>query len=276
MMLMVGFGYSNNLVFFVCFFLTSFGTVAMVFTNQNLKKLDLQNFGARPFFADERGEFFLSVLPRSNHDLINITVKYETFQKLIEKIPAKIESSITLPIKNSERGLHKLPTIRVESSYPFQLCRSWKIVCPLQEYLVYPSRLGSPHFPGQADGSNKNKLTSKNNSDEDFGGVKIYEKSDSPRRIDWKSTARTREMQVKMFDSKEGQTLIFRWEQTQELTSFEARISQLALWIDLAEKSRSVYQLILPGFKSELSQGLNHWQSCLKSLALLDSAHVST
>lgn len=276
LMFMIAFGYTNNLVFFVCFFLTSFGTVAMFFTNQNLKNLDLQNLTVKPFFADEKGELVIQVRPRSKTDLINILVKIQTFQRFIEVIPGRVETSIPIPIKNSSRGWHQIPPVRLESTYPFQLCRSWRTARPTQEYLVFPSRLGSQQFPGQGDTPNENKKVKKErSSNEDFGGIKTYEKSDSPRRIDWKATARTREMQVKMFTSSEGQSLIFNWEQTHGLPSFEARISQLTLWIDLAEKDQSAYQLILPGFTSELSQGLSHWETCLKSLALMETPHVS-
>ncbi len=275
LMLMIAFGYSNNLVFFVCFFLTSFGLVSMLITNQNIKHFNLLNLSAKPFFADALGEALLQVRVNSKSDLQNIQIQAQNSQRLLEEVPAQVETLIPFPLQKTTRGRHRFPALRIESHYPFQLCRSWKTIRSSQEYLVYPSRLGSSHFPRQGEGPENEKQVGKKISDDDFAGFKPYGKTDSPRRIDWKATARSNSIQVKIFESSEGQNLVFTWEQTHDLDSFEARLSQLALWVDLAERSGHKYQVILPGFQSHLSRGSTHWQECLTALALMEPQHVS-
>lgn len=274
-LLLLAFGYANNLVFLVCFFLSSFAIVTMYLTNQNVKEVEVVSLSSVSFFADDQGTISVHLHSQNRQDLLNLRLESQGFESWIDEVPRDLGSSAVLFLPKTKRGWHEVPRIKIESVFPYQLFRSWKNIKVTHRYLVFPTREGRPSFPPQGDEVGET-TSQKQANQEEYIGAKLYEKSDSPRKIDWKSTARTQILQVKKFDSKQGENAIFRWQDTQFLIPFESRISQLALWIDIAEKKNLNYQLILPHWKSDLSHGSKHWSHCLEALATMDSSHVAT
>ena len=59
-----------------------------------------------------------------------------------------------------------------------------------------------------------------------------------------------------------------------ELPNFEDKISQLALWIELCEKNRIEYRLLLPLYKTAFGLGDTHYRQCMEHLALLEEKNV--
>lgn len=273
----MAFAYSNNLVFSVCFFLTSLGVSSTFYCHQNLQNLEMPAISVKPFCADSIGDLILRFRSLNHSGLNNINLKYDDYTQMIEDIPSSLETSIRIPLMNFHRGWNSLSSIHVESLFPFQLCRSWKVLPPPpnNSVLVFPRRQGPLPWPGQGVEDLGPQAKRNKHSEDEFSGLKPYEKSDSPRRIEWKSSARSGQIQVKVFESQTSPKLILTWQHTVGLSNLEDRVSQLALWLDEAEKRHFDYQLVLPHWQSPLGQGQGHWQNCMKTLALLDPQHVS-
>lgn len=274
-LLLLAFGYANNLIFFVCFFLSSFAIVTMYMTNQNVKEVEIRNLSTASFFADEQGTLTVHLHSQNRQDLLNFRLECQSFDAWVDDVPRDLGSSAVLFLPKTKRGWHEVSGIKIESVFPYQLFRSWKNIRVTHRYLVFPAREGRATFPPQGNEGGQIKSQRQENQEE-FIGTKPYEKSDSSRRIDWKSTARAQILQVRKFDSNQGENAIFRWQDTQSNLPIESRISQLALWIDIAERKNVNYQLVLPHWQSDLSHGSKHWTHCLEALATLDYSHVAT
>lgn len=275
LMLAIALSYANNLVFFVCFFLTSFGIVALYMTNRNVKNFAIDAVHVTPFFADSRGEIQVTVKPLGHQILYNIKMKLFNLVTLIEYIPAKSDLLVALPLPCAQRGWNELPPLQIESDFPFRMCRSWKKINIDRKFMVYPARFGTRSFPLQGEEPGKQSQNKKLQG-ENFQGHKIYTIFDSVRRIDWKASARSQKTLIKNFDESSADSVIFHWKHTEALRDTESRLSQLALWIDVAEQKHVNYQLILPFWKSSVGKGPTHWDSCLQTLALWKSENVST
>jgi uncharacterized protein (DUF58 family) len=102
---------------------------------------------------------------------------------------------------------------------------------------------------------------------DDFTGVRSYVPGESQRHVDWKAVARGQPMMTKQFAAENDGTLHFDFS-TLPMQGVEARLSQLALWIIEAERTRRRYSLRLPGADIPAALGESHYHKCLQALAL--------
>ncbi|MGB2694165.1 MAG: DUF58 domain-containing protein [Dehalococcoidia bacterium] len=100
------------------------------------------------------------------------------------------------------RGLFSMGPVRVTSGDPFGLFRVSRHYGEPQHVLVYPRALDLPnfsvppaHLPGEGRFRRPTNAVTPNAS-----GVRDYRPGDSLNRIHWRSTARTRELMVKLFE----------------------------------------------------------------------------
>ena len=75
---------------------------------------------------------------------------------------------------------------------------------------------------------------------------------------------------IRRFEEESAVQLDFNWEQTSGIKEFEDRVSQLALWVDQAERQGAEYSLQVGNWKSGRSRGPNHWNRCFEYLALME------
>lgn len=172
----------------------------------------------------------------------------------------------------SHRGLHPLPAAIAQTTFPFGLLRSWKILRPAEKILVFPARKGSLAIPEQGTASAQEEAfqrKAKSMGDE-FLGHRPYQSFDSLRHIDWKAYARQQKFNVKLFENDHQGTQLLSWSHTQSLTNNEERISQLSQWIHLCLRKKQKFILEIPGWTSPTESSPNHTTDCLTHLALLE------
>ena len=81
---------------------------------------------------------------------------------------------------------------------------------------------------------------------DDYGGVRAWQPGESQRHIDWKAAARGQPLLTKQWTGEADEILRLDWHALAPLGD-EARLSQLAKWIVLAERGTAAYELRLPG-----------------------------
>jgi len=272
LMLAVAYIYGNNVVYFVSFFLISWGHIAMWATNINVSRTRLHLTPPAEFFADEKGRLRVQVENKSENLVtgIHVRIRNNKQSQFIPEIARKSSEAVEVFFSVTKRGYQKIPVVVAESFYPFGLLCSWKLARAGTEALVYPAREGSIHFPqGTANhGHDSQGQKIQRSADDSFQGHRPYSSSDSFRQMDWKAYARTGELLIKQFETNEKGSLQLRWEDTANLIDTEKRLSQLSLWIDLCEKQNRIYQLTLPDEVSTWGHGNAHAKECLKKLAL--------
>lgn len=276
-LLAIAFIYSNNVVYFICFFLIALGFVSMWFTNKNVEQIKMSVSASNDFFADEQGRInvFLENKGNSSAYLLRLKIRHSNHFQSVFEIPPRQSQTIQLPISIKTRGSHQLPALVLESHFPFGWFRSWKYHYSHQQVLVYPSREGKRRLPEafHSEGYESGGQKKLNSGDNVFLGHRPYQNFDSLRRVDWKAFARTQELLVKQFESESQGQLQLRWEDTSGST--EKKLSQLSLWISECEKAHRPYQLVLPGEKTDWGLGPKHSRECLKKLSLFEGPRES-
>ncbi|WP_438970547.1 DUF58 domain-containing protein [Methylophaga sp.] len=281
LMLLGAINYNNSLGHLLCFLLASLGHVAMHHSHRNIRLLSVTITALDPVFCHQPAFFRLTVNNTDTEDSYQIDVAHKSrfdlprwqFMKayaLLNKIgcvEADSNHSCVLSIPTSKRGWQRLTKIRLSSLYPLGLFYSWTVYDNQADVLVYPKASGHrplPMFAMQGNQSIKQALQ----GDDDFAGLRTYRSGDPLHRVAWKAFARDEVMRSKQFSRPRGQKLALRWEDLEDLSDTEARLSQLTSWVLQADSQGYQYGLELPDVSIAAGHGPDHQHTCLKALAL--------
>ncbi len=259
-------GYANNLIYIFVFFMISVAFTGMLITNRNVDIVTLLPEQLRPqaLFVGVAGTVSVPLKNRATVKAFEIQVLFEkskdiTSKQIVEQLSEVEVEALFFP---QRRGLIQLPRLVVQSTYPFGLLRAWRVYRVEQKVLVFPEKRGDQKFPSDSLGEQVLQNAGL------FRDHRVFQSSDSVNRIDWRASSRHQELLVKNFEEPERPQLRFDWDQTQNLPTFEARLSQLALWVDEAEKRQHSYSLNLGSKHFPIDHGKAQWFRCLEALAL--------
>ena len=169
-------------------------------------------------------------------------------------------------IETRHRGYLNPGRLKIASCYPLGMFRAWSYLDPGRNCIVYPRPAGSPQLPAATEYAAELQL-GKNTGTDDFTGFKPYRHGDSIRNIDWKAFAKEQPLQVKRFSGSGTSRLILSWDHCGSLSDIERRLSQLCLWVLIAERDGYQYGLDIPGTFIDLGNGDDHLYRCLAGLA---------
>lgn len=263
-LLAMAIGSANNLIYLFTFFLASTAFTGMILTNRNLTNVKFDEAQAEDLFANEINEIQLGFSlhnPRVWSVELFFGVKGSPGIKL--KSIEHDRTFISLPWRPLQRGQQRGPAVKVESTFPFSMFFAWKTLQVEKTFLVYPERKGSLPLPLDLSQGLQQGETGL------FLEHKVYSPGDAVRRVDWRASARSQDLLIKKFEQNNSQTLHLDWDQVQGVVGFEERISQLAAWVDEAEKHGLMYSLSLGVIKIPVARGREHRRFCLSKLAEL-------
>jgi len=268
-LLLVGsINYALSLGFAMTFLLAGMGLAGMVHTARNLARLAVSVGRVEPVFAGEAAQFRLYLDARAPFDRPAILLRQlATGAQLVTDVPAAAMAEAVLAVPATRRGWLALGRVMLETRYPLGLFRAWSYVEPDAQALVYPvpeySTLPAPRADARAGGGGAQAQ-----GNEDFSGLRDYQRSDSPRHVAWKAFARGSAMLTKQFAGEASAELWLDWQDLPQDLSVEARLSRLTGWVLSAEKAGARYGLRLPGAEIAPERGDAHRAACLQALAL--------
>lgn len=264
-MLLGAVNYGNNPAHLLTFLLAGLGGNAIYLTWRNLRGLRLVCQGASPVFAGEPAQFLIE-LEKSEHERPAIQLAFEDSDGVLADLrPGSGRYAQRLTLTALPRGLHALGRLRVSTQYPLGLLRAWcYLECDLP-VLVYP-RPGEPWTPsgGEGDDTLSGELGTGN---DDFMGLRGYHPGDQPSQIDWKSYARDRGLNTRMFSGQSTAPVWIDWQQAPG-ADLESRISALARAVVDADAGGRLYGLRTPHGTLRPARGPVHRHQCLRHLAL--------
>jgi uncharacterized protein (DUF58 family) len=272
-LLVMAIGYANNLLYFFVFLLVSMGMTGMWLTNKNVDSIEVHDIFYSMIFANEKNQLsihFNNLYEKSY--LWDIDFHFEENDKMnetrtIDEIQQYMKSSIEwVPAK---RGLSQLPRLVIESRFPYKMLRAWKYYRKETEILIYPERKGSSLLPTQAGNKSENELHAQAEIQGLFRDFREFQRTDSPTRIDWKRSLKHQKHLVKNFETSGEKKVLIDWEMTQSLQTFEDRVSQMALWIDICHKNHENYSMKIKEDKTSFSNVPSHYKYCMEKLAFL-------
>src|SRR5688572_3311756 len=260
--------YSLSLGFALTFLLAGLGLAGMVHTARNLARIAVSAGRAEPVFAGETAQFRLFLDGRAAFDRPSILARHVgSGSQLVVDIAAGAVAEVVLAVPAPRRGWVPLGRVMLETRYPLGLFRAWSYVEPDARCLVYPrpERSQLPPYSGEAVAGT---LHAPMPGNDDFAGLRSYQRSDSPRHVAWKVVARTDELLTKQFIGEAAAEL---WLDARLLPAglgLEQRLSRLAGWVLAAQRGGAQYGLRLPGVEIAPGRGGSHAAACLRALAL--------
>lgn len=268
-MLLGAVNYTNSMAYLLTFLLGGVFLVCMLHTYRNLRGLVIRLEKPDPAYAGGRLSFPILLDNRSGYarTALRIRVRNDTASgdwMQLDLLPDVLRR-VLLDLPAAKRGWYRIDPLQLESRYPLGLFRAWCYLDSDIDYLVYPRPDGNTRLP-DAVSVNTDELAGRRAGTDDFIGFRAYRAGDPIRSIDWKAVAREQGLLVKRFTGAGGRRLILCWNETPGIDE-EARLSQLCLWVQEAERAGLQYGLELPGARVEFGHGEFHLHQCLQYLA---------
>jgi uncharacterized protein (DUF58 family) len=272
LMLLGSINYNNNLGFVLTFLLASTALVSMLHTHYTLHGLHIKIGRASRAFVGEQAQFQLHIDNRNQAARYALAwcLGYQVNNPLlISDVAADQTATITLPVLATKRGNLELGNITISSRFPFGLFYVWGFAKLNANTVIYPAPLGDKHLPqGMSTEHNKTAaLLFSGIGGDDFVGQREHKLGDSPKLVNWKAVAAGKGWHTKQFGGVESQNLHFNWQQVQHLNT-ESALSQLCLWVLVADGQNANYGLELPNISISPNHGEEHKEKCLTALAM--------
>jgi len=266
LMLVAGLNYANSLALFLTFLLGGFGLISMHQCHRNLLGTGLRAASAGPTFASRAGTLRLELESSASTPRYRIGAAIETETPLLTDLPAKGRQSIDLSVAAPVRGVVHIERLKLTTTHPFGLFRSWSWVHLPLRMIVYPRPSGTLPMPAD-DAQDAGKLARGGAGADEWLGLRPFRDGDSPRQVDWKAYAREAPLLVKEYSASASELRLFRFDALPRW-GIERRLEQLARWIVDAEAQGQTYGIEIPGTRIEPDRGPEHRHRCLSALAL--------
>lgn len=267
-MLIGAINYSLSLGFVITFLLAGLGVVAMLQTWRNLAHLVVAAGRTPPVFAGEAAAFGLVIADHHGRERYAIGVRRGKREAVYADIAALQSAAVAVPVETRSRGWLDPGRLTVFTEFPLGLFHAWSYVELGSRCLVYPKPAATKALPPASPSHQSGGRQQDSRGDDDFSGLRAYQQGDSPRRVDWKASAREQGLLTKQFQGAAQSTLWLDW-QTLPGRDAEQKIALLTRWVLDAQRTAQPFGLRLPGRDIGPDCGERHVQACLEALALL-------
>lgn len=265
-MLLGAMNYNNNLAFLLTFALVALGFVSMHSCQRNIVGLEIAFAGVEPVFAGDTAHFRIALNNRAKSGRCQISLTGGEHPGHAVDLPPGGSEVLVVPIAAERRGRVRLRRFGVRTRYPFELFRAWAWLHMELDGLVYPSLATRPPLPPTSVAALGHRQHDAR-GEEDFAGLRKFQRGDSPRNVAWKAYARAGQLFSKRFSGADTSS---QWFDFDALSGYdvEDRLSILARWIVDADRRGEDYGLRLPGREFPPAHGAAHRLDCLEALAL--------
>lgn len=265
-MLVAGLNYANSLALFLTFLLSGFVLVTMNLCHRNLLGAALYAAVAPPTYATHPGSLRLTLENTTSLPRYRIESGIGNEPTLVADVPAQSRQHIDLSVPAPKRGVVTIDRLRLTTTHPFGLFRTWTWVHAPITMLVYPRPFGSQPMPSESGRKSGSRSHGHSGADE-WHALRPFRDGDSPRQVDWKAYAREAPLLVKEYSASGSELRVFSFRQLARLST-EAKLEQIARWVVEAQERGDRYGLELPGVHIAPDRGADHRHRCLMSLAL--------
>jgi uncharacterized protein (DUF58 family) len=271
-MLMGAMNYSNSMAFALTFLLAGLGLVCMHHTHGNMVHLRMHAGKAAPVFAGEIAHFEIQVEnpARQTRYAISLAWPKQEAQAVIADVARQNSSLLKLTRPALKRGWQPAGIFSLFTEFPLGLFHAWTWAELDMACLVYP-RPAAPGLPPPATAGAGGHASGGRSGQDEFAGLRNYQRGDTARAIHWKSLPKLQSPMVKQFTETLERELWLDWSALPQLDT-EARLSQLTRWVLEVEIEGLAYGLRLPGVVMQPGRGETHQHQCLKLLALFPAA----
>jgi uncharacterized protein (DUF58 family) len=272
--------YGLSLAYLFTFWFAGLGVTGMLHTQRNLSGLVIRAKASPAVFAGGNARLLLEAENPTSLQRFGIGLAHPDGESLERDLPAGGKTELALTLSDCKRGWMPLGRFAIASRYPLGLFRCWTVLelsgpdSTPHGVLIYPAPardslpLPSSASADQTDAANQTE-------GDDFAGLRAYQTGDPPRRIAWKSAARSQHLLTKQFQGTSGARLHLDWSHTPEKDA-EARLSRLTRWALDAHAAGAAFELTLPGRTVGMGAGETHLRHCLEALAMFGQTNAQS
>ncbi|MBA4175114.1 MAG: DUF58 domain-containing protein [Leptothrix sp. (in: Bacteria)] len=282
-MLVASINYQLSLGYALTFLLAGAGLVSMHLTHGNLRGLTLHLRAPAPVFAGDAAALEV-VITNPGHERHALDLRFDGAPIVGHAGPAGPgghagvscdaprlgEARVHLSLVPPRRGWHDVPTLQVETRFPFGLFRAWTVWRPAARVLAWPRpEQPAPPLPPAA-ASAGDEHTTRRGAGSELDGVRPWRRGDTMRQVVWKKVARSGKLVSRETAGATRRELWLHWHDTYGARGgdVEQRLSRLAAWLLRADADGVDFGLQLPGRDLPPGQGDAHRRAALDLLAL--------
>lgn len=261
---------NNAAAYLLCFLTAAIFLVSLPQTLLNLRGLAVHVEAVKPAFVGNEISIPVEILNQSRRPARGIAVSLSgatSAADSLDEIAGGKAARVTLCFPATARGEFDIERVQLASVFPLGFVKAKTRVPVHQRYLVFPKPEGDPVLPAPPRNGVRAGAEFLGHEGDDFAGVRTYVVGESQRHVDWKAVARGQPMMTKQFAAETDDELIFELGALSP-NALEARLSQLALWIVVAERGKRSYGLRLPGLVIAPASGVSHYYRCLRELSI--------
>jgi uncharacterized protein (DUF58 family) len=182
-------------------------------------------------------------------------------------VPAGAQTSVHASLVPAQRGWNGVPTLMLETVFPFGLFRAWTLWRPAAQVLAWP-RPENPAPPLPAAPSvSGDERSARQGTGGELDGVRPWRRGDSMRQVVWKKVAHSGELVSRETAGAAQRELWLHWNDA-HAPDPEQRLSRLAAWVLRADSEGIDFGLQLPGRELPPGQGDAQRRAALDLLAL--------
>lgn len=271
LMLAAAVNYALSLGYVLTFLLAAMALNAMLHTYRNLARLHVTARPVDPVFCGDLAVFGVDLAHDHARDRLAIA--------LSGGMP-EVTDTVDVPVGGPQVARLALPATRrgrlhpgrlvLQTTYPLGLYRAWAYLELAFDGLVYP-RPAPPGVPLPVAASLTRAAGAAATGDEDFSGLRSWQRGDTLRQIAWKASARGEALLTKQFSGPAAVECLLDWHTLPAAWDAERRLSQLTRWVLDADQAGIAYALALPGMTVPLGSDSAHRRRCLEALALYEA-----
>ncbi len=278
-MLFIGsINYTLSLGFALTFLLTAVGLIDIHMTYRNLAHLYLTPGRCNTVFAGEAVQFEFAIENRKKVPRYAIWVDFvspeQDFAEQAIDIEPHSSQSVSLTVISQQRGWLAAPRLRLRTRFPLGLLLAWSYWQPEQRALIYPfPEIDAPPLPQAAQTISSNEQQLGQAGQDDFAGVRTYQRGDSLKHLAWRQIAKLDvadggQLLSKQFEGGASTQLCLDFDQLPNNLDVESKLSRLTRWVLQAEQAGLSYSFTLGNFSIPQGHGIQHQTACLRALAL--------
>ena len=257
---------SNGAAYLLCFVLAGVASVSTIHAWANLRGVRVKADAIPPVFASEESTVPLAVSTVGGAALgLRVDAGARVHAVALREIAAGRVQRAAVRAAAGRRGRFEVVRVRAESLYPLGFFTARVTFAVRQTHYIYPAPEGAAPLPRPLAPGRRQREGARAEGD-DFAGTRAWLPGESQRHIDWKAAARGQPLLTKQWAGDSDETLVLDWNALPQLGA-EARLSQLARWVVLAERGGASYGLGIPGVRLAPSRGDAHYHACLRALA---------
>jgi uncharacterized protein (DUF58 family) len=269
-MLLAGLNYANSIALLFTFLLAGFSLIAMHLCHRNLTGTVVRGVATLDAFAGEHGRLLVTLENPADSARIGLEAEIDDGDSVAGvSVPAGGSALADVAVRLPRRGRMPIARIKLSTSFPFGLFRSWTWLHLPLSLVAWPVPRGRREPPPEtASGGSAPSLHRV--GDEEWAGLREFRDGDSPRQVAWAAYARGRGLLVKTYQSPAAHQRYFDLA-TVPGADLEQRLEQLSAWIVAAHARGERYGLRLAEREAPPDSGNEHRARCLDGLALYGS-----